>query len=336
MEATMKLRGASVLAGAALAVSTVWAVLACGCASEENPGSPVGDACTVSTDCAKPLQCLLSLCLPPGAADAARWPLPPISKAGGGAGYTLSTESVIDDVTQLEWTRGETDEAADTWVNAVGHCSFGSMASGGWRLPERIELMTLVDYGKSSAPLIDTTAFPEAKGDGYWTRSESADDDTVAWAVDFSVGGAVSLQSKQFPYHVRCVRPALDRSGWTGRYEVDASAATVKDTWTGLTWEQAESVGALGLTAGRSYCSSLTTAGGGWRLPNILELASLVSTGTTEGPTIDTASFTGATGNSFWSDTMVEGLAGQTWLVDFSDGHAVSASPYNSYVRCVR
>ncbi|MFW8592288.1 DUF1566 domain-containing protein [Glaciecola sp. 2405UD65-10] len=78
-------------------------------------------------------------------------------------------------------------------VNAEGMCGFFD-----WRLPNIREMQSIVHYGKTSSPLVDTEFFPywgTANNSTlwYWTSQSSADgvsDDTAynAWALDMNSG----------------------------------------------------------------------------------------------------------------------------------------------------
>src|SRR5262245_6733074 len=87
-----------------------------------------------------------------------------------------------------------------------------------------------------------------------------------------------------------------------GRYTVTTD--TVTDTETGLTW--ARTAGAPVAHAGAvSYCASLATAGGGWRLPEIKELLSLMDDERRVYPRLDPIAFPNdPLPYSYWSATI--------------------------------
>ena len=68
-------------------------------------------------------------------------------------------------------------------VNAAGLCGFSD-----WRLPTRGELLSIVDYGASAAPLLDAAFLPDGVADVYWTASR--DTFRGPWSVDFTDGGS--------------------------------------------------------------------------------------------------------------------------------------------------
>ena len=144
-------------------------------------------------------------------------------------------------------------------------------------------------------------------------------------------------------------RPAFAAPAANGRYVVDATAKTVLDKVTGLTWQREPPVtgGSSGQTTGqftwadaKSYCDNLVLAGqSDWRLPKIVELRTLVRRKTT-GTAIDAVAFpnTPVSGMSYyWSATPYQGGSSDAWNVNFSYGNSFNGSVASSYrVRCVR
>jgi hypothetical protein len=77
-----------------------------------------------------------------------------------------------------------------------------------WRLPNVRELMSIVDYGKNSAPTINATYFPGTQSSYYWTSTTYVHTPTNAWYVNFA-NGYVNKQLKTSgasTTFVRCVR----------------------------------------------------------------------------------------------------------------------------------
>jgi hypothetical protein len=78
--------------------------------------------------------------------------------------------------------------------------------NGGWRLPSRIELLSIVDFTQSE-PLIDPVAFPNTPPEPFWSVSPTVDDPSSAWSVHFGFGTvSASATSTGTPLRVRCVR----------------------------------------------------------------------------------------------------------------------------------
>ncbi len=116
--------------------------------------------------------------------------------------------------------------------------------------------------------------------------------------------------------------------------------ATVRDTRTGLIWQQT-TTGGLTYTwdAANSLCSGL---GSGWRLPTAKELLTLVDVQAyrAEATTamIDTAAFPATWVDvGWWSSTPLVTANSEAWALDFSDGELyVSDKAGELHARCVR
>ncbi len=66
-----------------------------------------------------------------------------------------------------------------------------------WRLPNRGELLSLVDYGKNEPPLIDTSYFPNTAGKAYWSAERSAFRSAGEYRIiDFINGGSRTSHSQ--------------------------------------------------------------------------------------------------------------------------------------------
>jgi hypothetical protein len=136
----------------------------------------------------------------------AQWPMPEPASAGlpNPANYTVNVDGTVrDNVTGLTWQR-DVPASTYTWDQAKTYCASLSLAGTGWRLPSRIELVSLVDFTRYN-PAIDTTAFPNTPSVWFWTSSAVAGSSGGAWYVAFyngyTYGTGVGSYSR-----VRCVR----------------------------------------------------------------------------------------------------------------------------------
>ncbi len=119
------------------------------------------------------------------------------------------------------------------------------------------------------------------------------------------------------------------------RYTYPASGA-VYDTRTKLTWQQAVDANTYTQAEALSYCSGITLASGGWRLPKVSELLTIVDA-TKSNPSIDATAFPSAPAETFWSSSPYVGSSGSAWGVYFAAGAPGSYGTTNAYrVRCVR
>ena len=116
--------------------------------------------------------------------------------------------TITDTSTGLMWQQA-TAPGTYTWEQALTYCENLTLPAGGysdWRLPNRNELQSIVDYSRFS-PSIDTTFFSGtvASNPYYWSSTTHAFLTYPAWYVDFNYGG-VSLYDKNDGQFVRAVR----------------------------------------------------------------------------------------------------------------------------------
>ncbi|MEO5368044.1 MAG: tandem-95 repeat protein [Magnetococcus sp. WYHC-3] len=108
-----------------------------------------------------------------------------------------SDGTVTDLLTDLIWLKDTTCLGSISWSSALstarslaaGQCglSDGSVA-GNWRLPNRLELESLVDYARSNPALPDGHPFGANVSTSYWSSSTDADDTGRAWGVYLYTG----------------------------------------------------------------------------------------------------------------------------------------------------
>jgi hypothetical protein len=273
---------------------------------------------------------------PPGSRFAS-WKIPhPAGTEGAGNPHSYDTSAadvVVDRVTGLTWQR-RVDAVSRSWVDATGYCA--CLALGGhedWRLPTRMELVSIVDFSRHS-PAVDVEAFPDTPGAWFWTSSRWADDPTFAWYLYFE-NGFSNFNDQEATYRVRCVRePPARPDAPAQRYTV--SGGTVLDAATGLTWQQAVDETGRTWVEAKAHCAALDFAGGGWRLPSMKELQSLVDDSLAS-PAIDAQAFPATPLEPFWTATPVVQTPGSAWRVSFVHGYTYDASDYYPYLaRCVR
>lgn len=134
--------------------------------------------------------------------------------------FVVSTDglTVTDTITGLVWQRdgsgaraGCAKGATCTWAEAKVYCAELVLAGGlGWRLPARMELLTIVDFTRTQ-PSSDPAAFPNTPSESFWTSSPYVGSSGYAWYVSFVFGdpedGDYSgSQGVGKDYRVRCVR----------------------------------------------------------------------------------------------------------------------------------
>ena len=136
------------------------------------------------------------------------------------------------------------------------------------------------------------------------------------------------------------------------KFKVNADD-TVTDSRSGLVWQRTlpatyagcnaklSSTGMAGEACtsahAKAYCTALSLAGSGWRLPTKAELESLIDD-SRYNPAIDTTAFPATAPEPFWTASpMVGGTASYVWFIDFDTGMSAGLDGSNAHrVRCVR
>lgn len=230
------------------------------------------------------------------------WPTPPSLQLPNPQAYDTSEEGVVlDEVTGLMWQR-ETAEFPDS-KTAAAHCAaLDAHGYDDWRLPELIELASLVDVTKK--PTLDTDVFGEPPFDVFWSNTVYDDDPAFHWKLTFYDGRMNdAIATLGDPVLGRCVRTArqvteapdechvISDEMVTGDiFDPTVHPLIVKNVVSGLTW--------LRPSVNRSYdeivqyCKTATEDGGGWRIPTIAELATIIDYPTHEWSFYETGSFT--------------------------------------------
>ena len=266
----------------------------------------------------------------------ALWPMPGSTGETPEAQYRVDDAITHDQITGLDWQRRLApeplmDEAAEAYcaqLDLGGHCD--------WRLPTRIEGVSLLDL----SPPFDLDAFPESEAT------------LVLWSGNperrFRLGSDGSFfvrsSTSSGPDSVRCVRGGGVPDNDGARYELTVDLAT--DVATGLTWTRAASKHTYADAA--SMCSELQLDGGGFRVPSLKELHTLVLDAQDTGPWIDPSAFPNfpkaVSGHiPFWTSSFQGTNDQSAWMLDFATG-TVEATGFTAsltlesplYAFCVR
>lgn len=196
--------GLSVVGGCALLVGDfelAGSTTSANCDGSSTSGGPCngGAACAPGSICA--------------AGGCSNWPTWPIPNTNAGlpnpASYTALNGYVLDNVTGLSWQQPIDSDNANcaegcTQADAIEYCANLELAGQcDWRLPTRIELVSIVDYNVSQPSI--NAVFAGTPADYFWTSSPFQPNTESAWTVGFYDGYA-SVLSTSNAGHVRCVR----------------------------------------------------------------------------------------------------------------------------------
>jgi len=111
--------------------------------------------------------------------------------------------TVTDSRSALVWQQA-VDPGLYDQDGAKNFCVEFPLAGGGWRLPTKAELESIVEFDVWG-PAIDSVAFPSTPTNYFWTSSPHAADRSAGWVVLFSTSQS-SLRPATGVYLVRCVR----------------------------------------------------------------------------------------------------------------------------------
>ena len=125
--------------------------------------------------------------------------------------------TITDSLTGLVWLKNANCFGAQTWsaalsaANSLASDSCGlsdGSTAGQWRLPNRNELQSLIDYTASSPALPAGHPFVGVQPTDYWSSSTYAPNPSNAWRVGLDAG-TVPTYNKGTPSYVWPVRGGL-------------------------------------------------------------------------------------------------------------------------------
>jgi Protein of unknown function (DUF1566) len=234
--------------------------------------------------------------------------------------------TITDRITGFLWDRSASTSTT-THAQALDYCAG---RGGRWRLPTRIELVSLVDFTVPQQGPTINPAFPDTPQTVFWTSSPDLHDPNSAWGVFFDIGYS-DYDDVSDAGHARCVSvPDAAIRCYPSRYVV-SGASDVSDVATGLTWQKNAAPMTYTWADAKSFCAGL---GGSWRLPSMTELQTLVDDRQSPS-TIDPQAFPNTPAEVFWTSSPVAGQI-YAWGIDFSTGSTTNPDlTATNGVRCV-
>ena len=112
----------------------------------------------------------------------------------------------IDYATGLMWQYAD-DDIARYWQDALRYCE--NLQLGGfndWRLPNAIELESLIDYGQSDPSITPDSFLTSGSGGGYWSATTVPGWTNAALVAYFGYGGMNAEMKNDVPCLGRAVR----------------------------------------------------------------------------------------------------------------------------------
>ncbi len=240
------------------------------------------------------------------------------------------------------------DTSGDTAATYCDNLTLGNYND--WRLPSVEELRYIMIHSHRKYA-INTTVFKNVKPAYYWTSTRDLDsEEGFVNVAGFFEHGYINQDEGTTPRPVRCVRGNRKADS----HYVRNNKGVVVDNSTGLNWQDEYSdnsgkVKSLKWKDAIDYCESLSLGGRtDWRLPNLIELQSLIDY-SQSAPMINpvfknTAECGYPNICRYWSSSSaIPGNEDRAWFVDFDNGEHYYNGGYNKdgdkskplHVRCV-
>ena len=251
------------------------------------------------------------------------------------------TGTVFDNNTNLTWKQSPVE--AVQWKNAEEQCNKlnnsndeeGFAGIKTWRVPNFLELLTILDSSRSEPAINTNFNFPNTI-QNLWTSSVV--NPQIAYVIVTSTGRMISFL-KSNSSRILCVSGDELLPSAESDFETSSDGKTVTDKKTGLMWQSGCEENKTWQEA-MAYCRSLNTgtepyAGyTDWRVPNKNELASLLNTSKSTAPR---SYFPNMSERTFWSSSTRSSSNSEAWYIKFSEGFADTLTKTKSAdIRCVR
>jgi len=286
--------------------------------------------------------------------------------------FTTGTSSVTDSLTGLVWAKNanllgtsyatrDTDDTPNDglvyWQSALNFVTYlngiGYDTHSDWRLPNRDELRSLINYGQSGNDTWlnnSSQGFSNVQAYYYWTSTSYAPSSAGnAWCINMASGATDFFAKATIPMYVLPVRGGtggtirLAKTGQTtalpsagsgddgdlqkgvadpaSRF-IDNGNGTITDQLTGLIWEKTPSSSTYTWPQALNAASASTTGThGDWRVPNVNELESLLNAGQSNSTSfLATKGFSGLANALYWTSTTDASNTSNAWLIQMGDG----------------
>lgn len=142
------------------------------------------------------------------------WPNPRFTTGTGG-----EVACVTDNLTGLMWVKTP-DATLRAWQQALDYAnSLVLCGHSDWRLPDRNELRSLINYGLAdSSAWLNSQGFSNVQAYGYWSSSTFISNTSLAWVNSMIVGSIFSVDKPKVPiinghYMVEYVWPVRSTNG---------------------------------------------------------------------------------------------------------------------------
>lgn len=151
----------------------------------------------------------------------ATWPNPRFT-----VGINIEADCVTDNLTGLMWVKSP-DSAARIWQQALDYANNLTLCGfSDWRLPNRKELRSLVNYGKSNTAVwLNTQGFGNVQPNYYWSSTTRSARKGYVFIVHM-VYGYVFFDIRDFPNYTWPVRSGVKDAAYAAAIDLPDTGQT--------------------------------------------------------------------------------------------------------------
>lgn len=121
--------------------------------------------------------------------------------------FTVNGDCVTDNLTGLMWSRNANLAEFMNWNAALNNANNLTLCGySDWRLPNRKELRSLIDYSNYNPPLPTGHPFTNVQANGYWSSTTFAYYTDYAWVIDMWYGFVYGVAKNNLNDYVWPVR----------------------------------------------------------------------------------------------------------------------------------
>ena len=137
--------------------------------------------------------------------------------------------TVTDEATGLMWQQADDGETRN-WEEALAYANEAQIGGyDDWRLPNTKELQSIIDYTKTTIPVVDESVFTISEADSYfWTGTTLGDFKAQACYVAFGYGWSIptgSEDAEYVDYHGAGCQRSDPKAGSVEEYELASENA---------------------------------------------------------------------------------------------------------------
>jgi hypothetical protein len=231
----------------------------------------------------------------------------------------LGDRTVLDERTGLVWARDPVLYQRQPEAVAVCQDNPDGLPGQGWRLPDLMELLSLLDYSMPGCPLWHTAFGAQCPDDTWFWASTVTPHGAFKVGFDCGEVHLADIGAEDSVYTARCVRGGEEdfaKMPGAPRFEPDGNGAVI-DRVAGLVWARTIEIQEADWPGALHAC---TARGPGWRLPDAKELLSLVDQARAECPVLYDVFQVPCPPETLWASTPDPDGPGYAYRMNVLDG----------------